>query len=130
MAIIRKGDKEAKKKLITQSMKQSDKRYSASDKRKQDAGLAFIDKKNTRITSDPKNIKVSKDKSGKVTATYGNSEYEGPVSGSAIAKKKAESKYVKKFGSGVVKGGKVIKAGSSQVADRVADAQRKKKAGK
>lgn len=129
MAIIRKGDKEARSKLISQSMKQSDKRYSASDRKKQEAGLAFIDKKNTRITSDPKNIKVSKDKSGKVTATYGNSEYEGPISGGAIAKKRAESKYVKKYGSGVVKGGKIIKAGDSKIAGRVAYAQRKKKSG-
>ena len=110
MAIIRKGDKKAEAKLRSRAIDQSARRINASDKTKTKAGLSFINKSKTAITSDPSKIMVSKGKDGKVTAKYHGEDFEGPVSGGAISKKKSDVKRaVKRYGSGVIKGGKVVK---------------------
>lgn len=110
MAIIRKGDKKAESKLRSRAIDQSVRRANASDKTTNKAGLSFTNKSKTSITSDPSKIMVSKDKNGKVTAKYRGEDFKGPVSGGAISQKKSDVKRaVKRYGSGVIKGGKVVK---------------------
>jgi len=114
MAIIRKGDKAAELQLKIRAIKQSTRRMDASDSRKTKAGLAFTNKSKTAITSDPSKIMVSKDKSGKVSATYRGEPFEGPVSGGAIsASKNNKKKSLQRNGSGVIKGGKLVKGSAA-----------------
>jgi hypothetical protein len=110
MAIIRKGDKKAELKLRVRAVEQSENRRKASDDRKVKAGLEFKNKSNTSITGDPSKIKVTKDKSGKTSATYRDEPFTGPISGSAVANKVTRDKKNKQnLGSGVIKAGKVVK---------------------
>ena len=103
MAIIRKGDKKAELELRKAAGKQSNNRFKASDKATTKAGLAFKNKKNTSITVDPSKITVSKDKSGKVSASYRGDKFEGPISGSAIESSKRRKKAaIMKAGSGAI----------------------------
>ena len=103
MAIIRKGDKKAELNLITAAVKQSNNRFKASDKAKTKAGLAFKNKNNTSVTIDPSKITISKNKSGKVSASYGGDKFEGPISGSAVdSSKRRKKKALMKAGSGAI----------------------------
>jgi hypothetical protein len=110
MAIIRKGDKKAERELQSRANAQSMKRFAASDSAKAKAGLSFISKDKTSITSDPSKIRVSKNESGKVSAEYRGKDFTGPVSGSAIKKsQERKKKTLQTMGAGVRQGGKVIK---------------------
>ena len=111
MAIIRKGDKEAEHKLNLRAIAQSRNRALSSDKKTTKAGLSFVNKSKTAITSDPSKIMVSQDKSGKSSANY-RGAFTGPISGSAVASSKASKKRtLERQGSGVIQSGRLVKGG-------------------
>lgn len=82
--------------------KQADARVKASDKRKAAAG----------IKSDPSKIMIKKDVSGKTTATKYGQSFEGPISGSAVARARRRNA-ARNVESGVMQGGKIIKGGAT-----------------
>jgi hypothetical protein len=127
MAIIRKNDKKAEQGLKNRANSQTIKRWSASDSSKQKAGLSFVNKNKTSITSNPSRIQVFKDATGKTSATYKDQPFQGPVSGSAISLEKEHSKrFTSRNASGVIRAGKVVKSGAGPVASAMAAAQKKK----
>ena len=111
MAIIRKGDKEAERKLKERAKKEN----------KFDTNFT---------TKDPRYIKVSKDeKTGKTTASGLDGYRSGPVSGKSIAKAKQSKERIAsartRGGSGVIQSGKLVKGGNVELKDNL-DAKGKK----
>lgn len=115
MAIIRKGDKEAEAKLKERA-------------KAQNSGK----KKTNNTSNDPSRIKVSATDKGKSKARTFDldfskeravefKEYKKPVSGRAVADKRAEKKASTRLtplvGSGVIEKGKLIKGGNSALKD-------------
>jgi hypothetical protein len=128
MAIIRKGDKRAEKQLARRALSSRVKEISASDYAKKKTGRLIVSKDRMSSTANANKLSISKTKDGKTKATYNDQPYEGPVSSATVRESDKTKKRLNRYGSGVVKGGKVVKG--SNIAIGVAKAQQNKKKSK
>jgi hypothetical protein len=119
MAIIRKGDKKAEGKL----------RLRASQEKLDKIDRFIKTSEDTPAGKRARKVSTDKGVTGASDAVFGNrraKDMDGPVSGSALAAKKAiKGRSALRKGAGVIEKGKLIKGGSEALKNKLDDKAKK-----